>query len=210
MKSPWLLLGNGERFDLLNPERAHIGTIAPSLSMNNRFTGHTMMPYSVAQHSCHVADLLARRADLPQPLAEFYGLTHDMHEHLTGDLSSPMKQAMALRLPGFKRAWDDLTDGLDDLIYQGLGLNDRPDEKMREAIRWADLAMLGIEIRDLFRDGPAKRAAMQGLPEISHPPIRPLPWDKAMELFTKRVARCQRALGLTLGMSSFGPGSLMR
>lgn len=57
------------------------------LSLLNRYTGHTRLPYSVAEHSVHLArrvpDYLRRAAVL-----------HDFNEALTNDMPHPMKRVM--------------------------------------------------------------------------------------------------------------------
>jgi len=59
--------------------------IVHGLSQINRFGGQTSFPYSVAQHSCYVCDLLG---------GSRWGLMHDAAEALLGsDICRPLKYA---------------------------------------------------------------------------------------------------------------------
>lgn len=86
-------LASGRRFNLLNPV-AYTGIehdIAHALGNLCRYTGHCSTFYSVAQHSVRVAD----RFNGSKRLA-LAGLLHDAHEGFTGDMSLPLKRALAL------------------------------------------------------------------------------------------------------------------
>lgn len=71
----------------LQPGDICIESIVHSLSLLNRFTGHTIFPYSVAQHSVllceNVPDHLCRAA-----------LLHDMNESLMNDIPRPFKSRL--------------------------------------------------------------------------------------------------------------------
>jgi 5'-deoxynucleotidase YfbR-like HD superfamily hydrolase len=70
------------------------------LSRINRFNGHTLWPYSVAQH-CIVASALCPDVDdLPRHM-----LFHDLGEIITGDLTSPWKAACPNELAPLERGW---------------------------------------------------------------------------------------------------------
>ncbi|MCF7979321.1 MAG: hypothetical protein K9L82_15175, partial [Chromatiaceae bacterium] len=66
---------SGIAFDLRDPQPAmvRLDDIVHSLSLINRFNGAALFPYSVAQHSLHVAELLP--AELRPE-----GLLHDAAE----------------------------------------------------------------------------------------------------------------------------------
>ena len=77
--------------------RFDINTIAKALSCINRFCGHTSRPYSVAEHSLLVCDIL--RDQGYSCLVQMAGLLHDAHEAYIGDVSSPVKWELGI-------AWD--------------------------------------------------------------------------------------------------------
>jgi hypothetical protein len=80
-----LMLGS---VDILNPQPEQIDVTAmiDNLSRVRRWNGGG--PLSVLQHMAHVARILERDgADKTTILA---GLTHDLHEYVTGDLPAPL------------------------------------------------------------------------------------------------------------------------
>lgn len=87
-------LACGQTISLRSPAHSliSIDTIAHSLAQINRFTGHAARPYSVAEHSLLVAEIIERAGF--GSLAALAGLMHDAHEALVGDVTSPVKQEM--------------------------------------------------------------------------------------------------------------------
>ena len=85
----WILTQTGKRFDLFEPDADMIDPrdIAHSLAHLCRFNGHTREFYSVAQHSCLVADLVPTEHKLA-------ALLHDATEAYIGDMVRPLKQWM--------------------------------------------------------------------------------------------------------------------
>ena len=61
--------------------------IAHALSLINRYTGHTLYPYTVAQHSVIVSRLCS-------PENALWGLMHDASEAYLGDVASPLKHML--------------------------------------------------------------------------------------------------------------------
>lgn len=76
----------GKLVDLANftEEDVRLRDITHSLSMINRFTGHTTVPYTVAQHSVVVSKLVP-------PEDSMWGLLHDASEAYLGDIATPLK-----------------------------------------------------------------------------------------------------------------------
>ncbi|MDB5415076.1 MAG: uncharacterized protein JWR10_3411 [Rubritepida sp.] len=175
----WMQTASGYCVDLHAPdlEMLRLTEIATSLSRIARFLGHTHGPcaYSVAQHSCHVADLLA-----DQPLAvRRAGLLHDAHEALIGDLPTPVKQLLGR----------DLVRGAESAVHIAMfarfGLSaelmDHP------LIKQVDLIMLATERRDLMR---RSAWAWGELPEpASMPTLEPWAANEAYMEFLNRAER---------------------
>lgn len=70
----------------LNEDDINIEDIAHALSMKVRFTGHCTKQYSIAQHCCHVHDLV-----LGEDRKE--GLMHDASEYVLPDVAAPLKHS---------------------------------------------------------------------------------------------------------------------
>ena len=87
-------------FDI-DPSKFSIESIAHSLSMQCRFSGHTNEFYSVAQHCIMVCDLL------PEEF-KFEGLMHDASEAYICDIPSPIKP----KLDNYKIIEDNLMKAL--------------------------------------------------------------------------------------------------
>lgn len=102
MSAPWIQSYNRGRIDLLAPNwrQVWLPDVVMSLSRLPRFTGHTTRVYTVLEHSIAVAlECLVRalRGGAFREVAydaAFMGLLHDASESATGDLSTPLKQAL--------------------------------------------------------------------------------------------------------------------
>lgn len=89
----WMLTANAHQVDMRYPRLGAItlADIGHHLSIINRFCGATCRPYSVAEHSLLVVEILQREFELEDPHALFAGLMHDAHEAYTNDVSTPAK-----------------------------------------------------------------------------------------------------------------------
>ena len=145
----------------LDPDEVDIRDIAHALSNLCRFTGHTPVLYSVAQHSILVASYVV-------PEHRLAALLHDASEAYLCDLARPMK-----RLPefAFYREAEDRAMGV---IAKKFGFA----WPMAPEVEAADLLLLATEGRDLM---PARYADW----DIKPPqyPVLDLeiqPWDAAL------------------------------
>ena len=113
------------------PGEIVISDIAHSLAHQCRFTGHTRVHYSVAQHSCFVA----YRA---QSYYKAEALMHDAAEAYLGDLASPIKRL----IPQFRYIESDLKR----YIFRKYGLHSVYDDEIKKL----DIVALVTEGRDLI------------------------------------------------------------
>lgn len=90
-KGDWFQTYTGKKFWPLDPrlEDFDIVDIAHALANICRFGGHCTEFYSVAQHCCHVSDVLRRTTQ-----HAYAGLLHDATEAYLGDMVRPLKYSM--------------------------------------------------------------------------------------------------------------------
>jgi hypothetical protein len=154
-----IVLADGNRFILLKPDPAVITpqVIAHSISKLCRFTGHTSVFYSVAQHCVMVSKIV------PPELA-MQGLLHDASEAFIGDVSRPLKAIFDELAPGVLY---EIEERIHEAIAKKFG-SGFPHDPLVKA---ADNVALVTEKRDLIAD--------DGIPWLNMPeplpePIKPL------------------------------------
>lgn len=176
---------SGMDVPLHDPQPEHIAPrdIAHHLSLINRFTGASMLPVSVAQHSVAVAKLLAHAR---QPVeVQLLGLLHDAHEAYLGDVSRPLKTLLGL-YPWPQPAidvLDRLATAFDHAIWRRFGIRRAATQEALAHVRDADDRVLAAEWRDLM-PGPCPLAV-----EAAPFPVKPLVWDRAQDEFAGLLER---------------------
>lgn len=94
----WQRMLSGRRLDLLDPTPLdiEITDIAHGLAFVARWNGQTMgdWPYSVAEHSLLVEDILGRLNPGIETRWRLAALLHDAPEYVIGDMISPVKSAL--------------------------------------------------------------------------------------------------------------------
>lgn len=153
-------IGDGYQFDIVE--------IAHSLANQCRFTGHTSVFYSVAQHSVMVSHLVPDEDALA-------ALLHDAAEAFTGDISTPLK-AMVPELLGIEAV-------ISNNIFNwfGVSLEERP------SIKRADMVALATEVRDLLPYQPVPWSVLREVKPLQSI-ITPLSPDEAKDLFLLRYS----------------------
>ena len=148
---------SGIAFDPRNPQPAmvRLDDIIHSLSLMNRFNGAALFPYSVAQHSLHVAELLP-------PELRLEGLLHDAAEAYIGDMVSPLKQVM----PEYKA----VEARISAVVAEVFGLA-YPEPRL---VKQADLAVLAAEREQVL--GLSYGPWFKDLPGPASISIRPCDW----------------------------------
>lgn len=134
----WMLTATGSQVDLrfMTHDTISLLDIAHHLAQLNRYTGACSRPYSVAEHSLLVADLLERGTTLG-PSALLAALMHDAHEAYTADLSSPMKRIVG-------PAWAMEEQRIQAAVLRRFGLKEAFAQH-HDRIKWADLTALSTE-----------------------------------------------------------------
>jgi hypothetical protein len=139
----WIQTFSGRKFDFEDPraEDVHIADIAHALSLIPRFAGHTEFPYSVAQHSLFVADIVERCLGRPEFALE--ALLHDAPEAYYGDITRPMK---ALLGETAKR----MLGSVDSAVFEHFGMT----LPVPPIVKYADDYALRLEAACLLPDAP--------------------------------------------------------
>ena len=155
----WMQTYTGKQFWPLDPrpEEIDILDIASALSKICRFGGHTRRFYSVAQHSCIVADILLERGYSND--VAFGGLMHDSAEAYIGDIIRPLKRQESFAF--YNAAESTLLGQIQQRFHLVIDW---------AAVNVADNIALATEKRDVM--GPAP-AAWVPMPDPRHYPIVP-------------------------------------
>ena len=156
--SVWMLTHTGRAFALgrPTPSMVCIEDVAHHLALINRFTGATGRPYSVAEHSLLVAEILERAGARPMCLRA--ALLHDAHEAYVGDISTPVKTFLG-------EDWHRLERGVLGAVQQHFGIFEAA-RVHAVAIKYADLVALATERRDLIPAHPAPWATLRGVEPV--------------------------------------------
>lgn len=177
----WILTITGREHNLLAPPRDgfDLHEIAHALAHINRYTGHTVRPYSVAEHSLLCADMahLCGHA----PVVELCCLLHDAHEAYCGDMPSPIK-------PLLGEAWMLFEQVQQEALLQALGLNEAMSEHAA-TVRRFDLVALATERRDLL---PYLRDRHRPWPVLDTPGREVRPWGSVALMAPSCVLRTPR------------------
>lgn len=148
MSRNWIQVGESrgvaQKFDpfTATPEDIHIEDIALALSHVNRYGGHTVRAYSVAEHAVRVRLRVAELGgDFRQ---QRWALLHDATEAYLGDVCRPLKHRPEWQF------YRDLEARLGRVIAERFGLvGEEPD-----IVKAVDSAILSVEARDLKQPLP--------------------------------------------------------
>lgn len=137
---------SGRRLDLLDPSPVdiEIEDIAHGLARVARWNGQTVgdHPFSVAQHSVVVEEILAHLQPGIEPRWRLAALLHDAPEYVIGDMISPFKAALGFDYRSFE-------DRLESAIHIRFGLPAHPPAAVRALIKQADRACAFFEATQL-------------------------------------------------------------
>lgn len=181
--SPHIQTYRGEMVPLHAPLPAHIHLpdIAHALARIPRFNGHTLRPWSVADHSLLVLELMPE--DCFTPDQRLAGLLHDAHEAYLGDIATPI--AIALRAGKDAGALEGLKVNFDVVIAKALGLD--PGLFHHPAVAEADRQALALEVHHLMAKPTQPWPELPPLPT----PAPALPqrfWTEARDLLLTHAA----------------------
>lgn len=140
---PWIVTASGHELNVAHPlpGQVDVMSIAWSLSQINRFNGHCLRPYSVAEHSLLVCEIAEREFDVDLH-GQFAALMHDAHEAYAGDMHTPGKAQIGLGWVEWETRWERLVRQCFSLITAA--------HIHHQVIKKADLMALATERRDLM------------------------------------------------------------
>lgn len=198
---PWAQSFTGKEINLVIPDPASIDAqdIALGLSRINRFCGHTTSayPWSVALHSLLAENLIPANEDAA--MFRLAVLIHDAHEAYTGDITTPLKKALAYFHGGHhaEAALHALQAELDRAIYRAVGL---PLELVDKADWQADIKVydrlaLAHEKHFFMAPEPKSWGELPEVPYYAQPP-QTFPAASAENLFRTRLKSLIRASGV--------------
>ncbi|XVJ69858.1 MAG: hypothetical protein HEQ39_09540 [Rhizobacter sp.] len=159
--STWIVTADHDEFDLVNLDQSKVKafSMAWSLSQINRFNGHCLRPYSVAEHSLLVCEIAERELGL-DIFGQLSALMHDGHEAYCGDMHTPGKRSLG-------NAWAIFERSLEELVWRAFGIKGQS-QIFASAIKQADLMALATERRDLVPFTATPWPDLRG--------IEPIPW----------------------------------
>ena len=140
------------------PEQIETDAFCEVLAGIPRFNRHTIRPYSVAEHSLLVRQILHQLEPGNYTLA-LAGLLHDGHEYATGDIIAPVQWILGAEA---QQQIKRLQRRIDEAICRkyGLPLETLDDPRIHEA----DMVARATEARDLLVHQGAGRE-WHGLPD---------------------------------------------
>ena len=185
----WQRMLSGRRLDLLDPTPMDIEVedIAHGLAFVARWNGQTRgdWPYSVAEHSLLVEEIMLRKDPALAPRWRLAALLHDAPEYVIGDMISPVKAAVG---PGF----GELDQRLTAAIHRRFGLPAVLPVPVKQAIKAADRVSAWLEAVRIagFREEEADKLFGKPVPDLVHRlQIRLRPPAEVRADYVARVAR---------------------
>jgi 5'-deoxynucleotidase YfbR-like HD superfamily hydrolase len=189
----WQRMLSGRRLDLLDPSPMdiEIEDIAHGLARVARWNGQTTgdHPFSVAQHSVVVEEILAHIQPGVAARWRLAALLHDAPEYVIGDMISPFKAALGLDYHSFE-------ERLESAIHIRFGLPARTPAAMKNLIKQADRACAYFEATQLAGFARTEALKLFGKPPAAYSlTIEPLSPRAAQERYLQRYQVLRDAVG---------------
>jgi hypothetical protein len=160
----FMVTSQGDELDLRYPQHQYITPLATAwaLAQANRFNGHALRPYSVAEHSLLVSEILQRVLHV-DPIGQLAGLLHDAHEAFSGgDFPTPHKHELD---SDSERAWARWENRWMRQVRGAYAISNAYLQH-GEAIRLADRIALATERRDLMPASPTPWVDLEGIEPV--------------------------------------------
>lgn len=179
----------------LQPDQVCIEDIAHALACKTRFTGHSIRPYSVAEHCVRASQNVA-------PSFQLAALLHDCSETYLPDIAGPIKSRFGITIDADQGGcrlvkFETLEDCHAIVILRALGLSSIEGLIYSPEVQAIDLSMLKWEVRDLLGPPPEPWTILEGveLPKGAGEPLIGWDWAYAERCFLDRFAQLNRVTG---------------
>ncbi|WP_428421916.1 hypothetical protein [Methylibium sp.] len=155
----FIVTAGADELDVRTPAPGHITiwSIAWSLAQINRFNGHALRPYSVAEHSLLVCEICEREMGL-NVHGLLAALMHDAHEFASGDMHTPGKRVIGEAWYHWETRWSTLVQRCFSIVT--------PTQAYHAQIHRADLMALATERRDLMQPTPTRWAVLHAVEPV--------------------------------------------
>lgn len=154
----------GDELDVRYPQRQLITPLATAWAMaqTNRFAGCALRPYSVAEHSLLVCEVLERVLHVGA-IGQLAGLLYDAHKPWQGaDLAAPHRQELDR---DHDRAWSRWEQRWMRYVREAFAISTACLQHA-EAIRLARRIALATEQRDVMPASPTPWVDLQGIEPV--------------------------------------------
>lgn len=167
------------------PEEVFLEDMAHALALQNRFAGHTRVPYSVGEHSIRVCNEVYTRTK--DPVLALCGLLHDGSEAYCVDVPTPLKPY----LTGYKE--------IEARVMEAIrGRFSLPEEFWHHPeVKRADMVLLLTEARDLLCPPPVPWDGYDDVQAQEHILV-PMSWSQVEALFLHRAYELLGGIGRTI------------
>lgn len=157
-----LITTNSTHVSLLEPDHNTIvlEEMAVSLARQPRYTGHSDMSISIAEHLLICGALAEVMGHNTDPAMMVAILTHDAHEAYTGDIATPVKRLINARSEGLLEL---IEHRLDLAINMSLGLPSFEVLRCKSVVKEIDRLALACEVNIAFENA---RDGWVGLPDL--------------------------------------------
>lgn len=188
--------GTDGTFDLsaYDWRQVNILDVAWSLAQTNRFMGHAVRPYSVAEHSLLVAEIAERQFGLDAHGVQA-ALLHDAHEAYCGDLHPYTKRVLGMAWRNHERELERAVRGA-FWLHTAAAVN-------AEWVKQADLVALATELRDVVGGASEDWGERAGVPaagwlRLDTPERAARDWEYWRDAFVDRYHELEAARAAAL------------
>lgn len=146
MTNTWIQTYSGAAFDYLSPspDAIHEDDLAYGLARCGRYARQTRHHYSVAQHSVIVAEITAGLAP-DNAAAQLWAVLHDAHEAYTGDIPTPLMNAIRFFSAGRPHPITMIQAVIDEAILRKFEIDPADVRAVSQIVKQADAIALSTE-----------------------------------------------------------------